>query len=543
MSGPPRALLLVAALLALAPAGCDEQGTPITELVLVVTSEFRAPQEVDELVISLSAVDTAGGLPYTRSDTFRLGGNPGEYGMPATLSVRPGGTYTSQVEFTVALRKRKPAPSTEAVTIATRTVTGEFQDGRSISVPVDFLLVDGTACVSDPTAGVAGQPCTSEAQCDGNFCATTSTLGAFPGGYCLGQPNLATACDPLDSTTCAAGSRCVYAGVDRFGTSVTLCMDACSAAGPDGTVNRTNCDCRDGYECDLTTEVCTPGCASDEECCEVWEDLDADGIKDDGEVVPVTGCAGRCDPATVRCVYIPPGGATIGGSCQHDSECPADAYCARRSWVPDPSNGLCALERCDLGERECDAGSGCMNLGSYLQQWDVCVRGCTVGTTPADAGYRCTPGQACWVGDYLDGEAPEELPAADGYCWFGNWSAAPENDLYVSCSANEDCHVPLGIGMCMFDRTGTGGYCSAQGCMNPAVAPLCAKDGGVCGGDVFPYCSPACIPDVVPTASGCPSGFACWDYLGSQFCYLPCTTVADCQPSGACNSISRGCET
>ncbi len=532
MSVRARRPALVAALLALAPGGCGgEQGT---ELVLIVTSEFRAPQQVNELYVDLVAVDTAGGPADRRTESYRLGGNPGEYGMPATLSVRPGGTFTGRVDFTVELRW-------SGRTIAAQTAVGVFEEGRSIAVPIDFRLADGRACGNDPAEGVAGRACTGTVDCEGNVCAGSGTLGTFPGGYCLGQTSLASSCDPQDPSTCAPGSKCVYAGVDRWGGAVLICLDTCAVA-VEGAVQRTNCDCRDGYKCDLATEVCLPGCTTDQECCEVWQDLDADGVLDDGEVVLVPGCDGRCDAATARCVYVPPAGVTIGAPCQHDSECPADAYCARRSWVPDPANGMCMLERCDLAGRACDAGSTCADLGSESQPWDVCVRGCIVGTTPADAGYRCAPSQACWNRPRLGWQPPADLPAADGYCSFGNWPVGPENDLYAECRTNSDCHVPLGIGMCMLDRTGTRGYCTVEGCTNDAVAPLCTKDGGVCGGAVFDYCSPSCAPGVAPASSGCPSGFACWDFGSSVFCYVPCSVTTDCGIGGTCNPISRGCE-
>jgi len=530
MSGRRHPFVFLAALAVLAVGGCTEPGT---EILLTVRSEFRAPQEVETLHLRLSAVDSAGGPAYVREETYGLGANPGEYGLPAVLSIRPGRTYDSRVDLHIELLKG-------AVLIAERDAVGEFVDGTSVGIDVDFALEQALACGNDPQDGeYVGAPCESSVQCGGGsgFCMSQDLYG-FPGGYCIGQSSLAASCDPFDTLSCPTGATCIYAGPGTAGARLWLCADACAVAGDDRDVHRTHCDCRDGYECSLSMGVCLPGCTGDDDCCNRWVDANDDGRQDPAEVEHVAGCDGHCNPATARCDYAGASDAHLGSACTYDADCPANATCITESQAPTMIGGICVRERCDLGGQECDDGSGCTSLWTGVDNYEICARGCEVGTDPGDSGFRCEDDQACWPGEFVT--APHAFADADGYCWSGNWPGAAARNLYEPCDSNSDCFSPYGLGECLLYGRNGEGYCTIVGCPHPLIGAACAP-GGQCL-SVLATCVPECIPDVAPVASECPPGFACNMLYGTPGCYIWCDSNADCGEGVNCNLISHGCE-
>lgn len=534
MTGPRPVRPVSRTLLALglaAVASCSEQGT---EIVLTIRTDFHVPEEVDELHLSLHApAPPEGGAPFDWEASYPLGGDPDEYRMPATLALRPGPTYRRDVAFQAELLK-------DGVAIARNNAAGRFREGERVDTELRVDRVDSFACPNDPVAGAPedniGGPCSSAADCNGNFCLDAARFPAFPGGYCLGQASLFASCNPLDPRSCPLGATCIYAGEGSSGVASYLCLDACAVASERGLAHRTNCDCREFYACDPVGGVCVPGCTGDEDCCRLWTDADGDTIQDSGEWTAVEDCRGTCDPASYLCVYDGAPGATIGAPCVHENDCPADSRCISEALYGVPG-GMCIRDRCDLDGHECDAGSGCASLA--LGYW-ACVRGCRVGSGPGDDGFRCETGQACWPVEFST--PPRDLPGADGYCWIGNWTPITVHNVYSPCTEPADCWSPHGLGDCLQPAPGATGYCVVHGCSDETIAPACAEGGGGVCPEPVDHCARACTPGLEPTAAGCPAGFACWNYRGTGFCYRPCAGDADCTAPWTCNPVSHGCE-
>ena len=530
------ALAALPALGLLAAGSCAEQGT---ELVLTIRTDFHVPEEVDELRLWVRApAPPEGGSPYEWiSEPYALGGDPGEHGMPATLALRPGPTYRREVSFEVVLAKN-------GVAIARDTGAASFREGERVDVEVPVDRVDSFACPNDPSPGAAeynvGAACESSANCGGNYCLLETAAPGFRDGYCLGQTGLTASCSPSDNSGCVAGSKCIVAGASGASSSY-LCLDACAVAGSNGLAHRTNCDCRDGYACDPINGVCLPGCLAAEDCCRVWSDADGDTRVDDDEWAPVDDCRGTCDPASFRCVYEGAPGAAVGDPCVHENDCPPDSRCLTEA-AYGLAGGMCVRDRCDLDGHACDGGSGCVNLGYSLAPYWACVRGCELGPAPGEPGFRCEDGQACRPADF--DPPPRDLRDADGYCWTGNWSSITVHNIYSPCTQPSDCWSPYGLGDCLQFAVGAPGHCVVHGCAHPDVAPACAEGGGgSCLADIgLDHCGKSCTPGVEPAASGCPAGSACWEYLGTAFCYLPCTGAAECGTTLTCNPVSHGCE-
>jgi len=514
-----------------AASSCSEQGT---EIVLTIRTDFRVPEEVDELRLFVHApAPPEGGVPFDRDRSYRLGGDPDEYRMPATLALRPGPTYWRDVEFRAELLK-------DGVAIARNDAAARFREGERVDTELRVDRVDSFACPNDPADGPPennlGGPCSSPADCHGNFCLDAARFPTFPGGYCLGQANLFVSCNPFDPTSCPVGAACVPAGARSSSIARYLCLDACAVASDRGLAHRTNCDCREFYACDPVLGVCVPGCRNDEDCCRRWTDADGDTVQDSGEWTPVEGCRGTCDLASYRCVYEGAPGAAIGDPCVHENDCPADSRCISEALYGVPG-GICIRDRCDLEGHECDAGSGCAGLA--LSYW-ACVRGCRVGSDPGDDGYRCETGQACRPVEFR--VSPRDLPDADGYCWTGHWTSISVPNVYSPCTDPADCWSPHGLGDCLQPAPGAVGYCVVHGCSNATIAPVCAEGGGGVCPEPLDHCARGCTPGLEPAAAGCPAGFACWSHRGTGFCYLPCDGAADCPAPWACNFTSHGCE-
>mgnify|MGYP001602900753 FL=1 len=146
----------------------------------------------------------------------------------------------------------------------------------------------------------------SDDDCGGGFSCTPEYSDSDPagtpwtdyaGGYCLPHLPAGEPCDAAAVDACPTGARCVRAGLEP------RCLDACSAASLAGEAYGANCDCRPGYRCDLSLEVCVPGCVADHECCAEWIDLNADDVRQVDELEPLPDCTATCDRHTFECVY------------------------------------------------------------------------------------------------------------------------------------------------------------------------------------------------------------------------------------------------
>jgi hypothetical protein len=276
-----------------------------------------------------------------------------------------------------------------------------------------------------------------------------------------------------------------------------------------------NCDCRDGYACEIMDEVCMSGCSNDKQCCEIWHDGVGgakDYVRQDAEVVdlPASECTDTCNRCTYACTQMGcPGAAChMGDACEHDSDCPAQSRCisefqTRGAFV----GGMCIKDRCDLSGRGCPVGSGCVNLGSGTDPWDICAVPCTATTVPGEAGYPCRdidpPGPS--VGDYacmplrvtmwIDGVTTD-----DGWCWAGNFTTGT-GAYGHACLTETECISPYGLGDCI-NITDTPKFCTAW--CNQAVAEAGACGAAdpvthdVAGACVWGLCLEVCDPAVTP---------------------------------------------
>ncbi len=359
---------------------------------------------------------------------------------------------------------------------------------------------------------------------------------------------------------CGPGSACLYAGQDPAGRRYYACLDACAVADSRLNPHTSNCDCRDGYECSLTAEVCLPGCSNNRECCEIWRDGDRNGntVLDTGEegdrirqarevtLLPPDECTDTCDLCwTYQCSMdgCPGGLCQIGGMCEHDSDCPADTRCLTE-WNYEFDGGYCLKDRCDLSGRDCPTGSGCAELGRDFQ---ACVPTCEVGTQPGDTGYECrdvgevgvpdTGDHACSPISYTGGTT------ATGFCWYGNFAGGTVG-LNQPCTDDPECNSPLGLGACFSLRDQPPNFCSVSCIVDPAVPNRQALAARLCGAPAIPtdpapaacvggLCVATCdLPGAPLGSNGCPANMACYSFAG--FLYGTVIAPDAAAPRGLC---------
>ena len=317
------------------------------------------------------------------------------------------------------------------------------------------------SCVNDPTGGPAGAPCEGSTDCETGYECFPEQIQVYDGelyaywidGYCASYGTGSSACDPYDPRTCPSGSECVYLGAGMGGDAYG-CMDRCAVASREDVPWNDNCDCRDGYACELGSELCLSGCSNDRECCEIWDDRNGNGIRNTGEVTLLgpARCTDVCDPCSFSCTLegCPGGDCAMGDPCEHDSDCPADSLC----WIDESiAGGSCIRQRCDLVGRECPVGSGCADLGGGWNPYYACVTPCEPGTQPGDPGYPCrdTGPAGPSAGDFAcmptDSGGWYDATIASGYCWPGVFPGG-DRPIGPTCASNDDCASPFGLGPC-----------------------------------------------------------------------------------------------
>jgi hypothetical protein len=451
-------------------------------------------------------------------------------------------------------------------------------------------------CPNDPTDGPIGTVCLEDTDCESGFTCEAETVAVYdgesyinnPGGYCDTWGFGAAGCDPNVADSCPTGSSCIY-----FGTSPTTgetaygCMDSCSAASSTGTPWTNNCDCRDGFECSITAEVCFSGCSNNRECCEVWHDGEggaADGVRQPAEVTLLTAdqCTDTCDPCTYACTTngCPGGDCAVGGPCEYDSACPAMNRCldefryyqtaADGTRIPYFPGGMCIQDRCDLNGRECPVGSGCYNGGTATDPYYACYIPCNTGSEPGDTAYPCR--DAGVVGEPDEGDYacnPVFDPAADwfdgttedGFCYPGNFTGGT-TAIGDACLIDSDCVSPLGLGVCA--NSSAPAFCAVRCNANSGAAGVCggADAGGVAVSTCFSgLCWESCdTAGGTLGANGCTqAGMACYPltlfgtytYVGpgqtkpAGICLPGCTSDTSCSDfwgiAGACNTTTGVC--
>ncbi|HJL46560.1 MAG TPA: hypothetical protein RMG45_12010 [Polyangiaceae bacterium LLY-WYZ-15_(1-7)] len=387
----------------------------------------------------------------------------------------------------------------------------------------------------------------------------TDTMGVFfPGGYCTPDDfsgDTLNVCDPDDPAdpTCGPCGACIDLGQD------SMCARTCAPNVTD------NSDCRDdGYTCDLSREVCFPGCNGDWECRISREDTNGiPGIQtpDDCERAPAD-CGGStsgfdalvydtsslavCNPDTWRCEF--PGSSTAEGGdpcTRSDEECEANGRCLSEDEFGWPS-GYCTKFRCDLPGNECAGGAVCetRRVGTPL-----CLAGCTVATgATADPSSwlsntgGCRTGYACvWNGRDPAGAAN------NGHCLPGEFNAVTTENIGEPCDEDADCWSPFGQAFCFVDDGPDsgfpGGYCSLLDCGVPGMPAEVCGAGNVCidldgaDGDIT-GCLAGCT-----RADECRAGYACSDLDGMPggqgACLESCSDDGECRSGEVC-SIPAG---
>ena len=371
-------------------------------------------------------------------------------------------------------------------------------------------------------AGELGGPCMDGApECDGSsvcLVEQTFTIGPniqnhpngadytfevvdFPRDYCT--PALApswpdTQCSAENALACA--DECGLCA-PRY-TDADICLRGCRAE------VETNSTCREGYQCDLLSDVCDSGCSSDDECRVFLNDMD--------ELFYDPDSTYSCNPQTNRCEHPGTPGAEAGIPCVRDEDCESRGICLDEQTFGF-SSGYCSKIRCDIDACAGDGICASLDLGVPL-----CAERCEVGAG-ADEGdpntylnntQGCRDGYTCfWTGTPSD---------PTGACVSGEFNAITENNIGSPCSVSGECYSPFGQGTCgdpeftcslIGEAPGlcnTGFGCTVLDCAVPGMPA------DVCGDDA------ECIVD--PTS-------------GASLCVARCASAEECAFSGACADL------
>jgi hypothetical protein len=472
---------------------------------------------------------------------------------------------------------------------------------------LDAVEEEAAPCTTMPTCPNApadheryGQPCTSDLDCgSGGYCYVENRHSLYgedyviwPGGTCTIRGAEEAGCDPDDDASCPMGSTCVYLYRETSGDRVYGCLDACRFLDTSWNPHGWNCGCRAGYYCSPTQDACFPGCSNDRECCEVWNDSNGNAIREPSEVFHSDACSNWCDGddpeefeldacmASFECINEGDDEATWHSTCLYDADCPPDAYCRNEyNWTTDGEptypGGICVKTRCEIVGRGCEGPAGedlgglCLNLNTEADPIYLCWATCDTGYGPEDGDlnpcrhadpshpYTCTP-----LPDWRFPPSSTE----DGYCLPAMVPSGTPLGLFETCSVDEECGSPLGLGLC-YERMDNPGYCTAR------CSQRLAEEELICGavttpGDVppgmclFSYCRPSCdAPHGDLGSNGCPGDdLACYpaDIYSEDPYYDPdgtapagvcmpaCDTSADCDsfwsnPPYTCNTTDGTC--
>ncbi len=401
--------------------GCSDDEA-LTELVVVVDTDFDVPMELDGITLS---VEGPSGMVYPVSTTLGAEGAPT---LPLFTFLEPAGESLGPVVITATGRLG------EADLVAQQVRTS-FIRGESRTVYMYLLRSCG-----DVTCG-------SEMTCDDGECqsvdvpATSLPLwtgsleepdGAIDGGMdggVDGGPDSATDSGPVDScvpaTETCNGSDDDCDGMIDEGFDLTTDSANCGTCGTTcGDQPRSSAACTAGT-CTLT---CDPGfgdCDSDYDSgCEA--DLSApSNCGSCGSAC--SGSAPLCDPA-MGCVSGCSGGTVLCSMACVDTGTDINNCGGCGTTCPDPSRsapsctaGACGFS-CDVGFGNCDGAdrTGCEQRLNTLEHCAACGSPCAVmggsgdcATGTCEVG-TCDPGFADCDGVAANGcEAPERTAYRD----------------------------------------------------------------------------------------------------------------------------------
>jgi hypothetical protein len=237
-----------------------------------------------------------------------------------------------------------PAADSRGECLASCQSNGDCRDGYLCANAgrVSGVTIAGTCqpkpATSKLAAGVAGQACEFDVDCEGGHCAAATPVGgAFPGNYCTGS------C--FADADCGQGGAClVLSGSSEAGR----CFEHCEA----------DTDCtRDGYRCWPLSpgfKACYPAPAS------LPEQAVGRACTNDSDCGRVTGACASELPfgnfSTYDNVAAPAGYCTL--ACSLDSQCGTTGQCISAGG----SVGGRCLVKC-TGVSDCRAGYTCVAHG------------------------------------------------------------------------------------------------------------------------------------------------------------------------------------
>jgi alpha-tubulin suppressor-like RCC1 family protein len=350
-----RGLALAASMLiALAIGGCARH---LTELVVVVDTDLRIPQDIDSVDIDVTGPSM--GQPSHAHAALQ---GAGAVNMPVSLSLVPAST-DRLTPVTIVVSGRLGA-----TTVVTRTVRTAFVLDQRRSVPVLLLR----SCV--------GTTCDAGLTCIGTSCGSANvdaaSLPAFSGTVSPLDGGRRDACVPQTETCNGMDDDC----------------DGMVDEGFDLQTDTANCG-RCGNACMLdhtATPVCAAGTCRPMTCASGFGDCDG---------MPANGCEQSLDTLS-HC-----------GAC--------GTACTRANAAASCAGHACHIEVCNAGFADCDGvdGNGCEVALDQLDHCGTCAATCArdhataTCTTRTCAIASCAPGFGDCDGDDATGcESPLDTP-------------------------------------------------------------------------------------------------------------------------------------
>ena len=328
--------------------------------------------------------------------------------------------------------------------------------------------------------GLAGNPCTANADCGQNGFCQTEAQGGFPGGYCIGELGC------RQDSDCGGDNLCFTLGQ----SGQTGCLDGCTG----------EADCRDGYECFSTQ-------GGDSFCNIVPEMLT-------GETGKICGSDADCDDAEV-CILEAEGfgGGYCTRECEDDDECPMGSHCGNFSQSDPSSPGTCL--------DDCASDAECRVVDGYAcgdRDFDAVNECYPSASGPNAVGAACTTRAECGGGvrgscfddltqGFINGYCTSSC-RADADCAAGSHCTSDPDGLCVpDCATDADCRTADGYvcgdtdldsrSECAPGGTGAGvvgAACTVPGdCSNGAAAQCFSENKVWTGG----YCSARCLDDTM----------------------------------------------
>jgi hypothetical protein len=359
--------------------GCAD---PLTEMVVVVDSDLRVPEEVDEIVVQAS-----GSSGLSQDARAMLVGSEAR-GLPVSVALVPANGGAGPVTVRALARRA-------GTTVLAHEVRTSFLAGRRLLLRIDLLR----ACIA------VAATCDGRERCVAGACVAgdvhPATLPAFDGAV---PPRRDLGVPPPDASEDAnAGDASDDASADDAGDDASA-----SDAGPDTEAAVDGGDPADGSsppdtETDAGDDAGTP-CTSDTEC-----------------ALRGNPCVrGFCDLTRSRCaVTFTRNTCDDGNACTGDDTC-EEGVCRGRLLIRCDDGNVCTTDACDPATGRCvytsvADGTAC-ELDGVANTCDACVRGSCrgIGTCPAQCWceVRAYPAYACSGSDpRCASTIPEPIPA------------------------------------------------------------------------------------------------------------------------------------